>query len=45
MADLRSADGDTLTEVNSGNRLAVRKLLHLSDLPLLARFARKRFGG
>ena len=45
MADLRSADGDTLTEVNSGNRLAVRKLLHLSDLPLLARFARKRFDG
>ena len=45
MADLRSADGDTLTEVNNGNRLAVRKLLHLSDLPLLARFARKRFGG
>ena len=45
MADLRSADGDTLTEVNGGNRLAVRKLLHLSDLPLLARFARKRFDG
>ena len=45
MADLRSADGDTLTEVNNGNRLAVRKLLHLSDLPLLAKFARSQFGG
>ncbi|MFC7142421.1 digeranylgeranylglycerophospholipid reductase [Halosimplex aquaticum] len=42
MADLRRADGDTLAKVNDGNRLAMRDLIHLSDLPLLARFARER---
>ncbi|MEF8852184.1 MAG: digeranylgeranylglycerophospholipid reductase [Haloarculaceae archaeon] len=45
MADLRSAEGDTLTAVNNGNKLAARKLLHLSDLSLLARVAREQFGG
>jgi digeranylgeranylglycerophospholipid reductase len=45
MADLRAADDDTLAAVNSGNRLAARRLLHLSDLGLLARVARKQFGG
>jgi digeranylgeranylglycerophospholipid reductase len=44
MADLRAADGDTLAKVNDGDRLAMRNLLHLADLPLLARFARERLG-
>lgn len=44
MADLRSADGDTLAKVNNGDRLAMRNLLHLDDLPLLARFAKQRLG-
>jgi len=42
MADLRAADGDTLQRVNSGDRLAMRKLFRASDLPLLAKFARQR---
>jgi len=44
MADLRRADGDTLAKVNNGNRLAMRDLIHLDDLPLLVRFARERLG-
>ncbi|MFB6164832.1 MAG: digeranylgeranylglycerophospholipid reductase [Haloarculaceae archaeon] len=43
MADLRSADDDALAAINGGNPLAMRKLFHLSDLPLLAEFARRRF--
>ena len=42
MADLRRTDTETLSEINGGNRLAFRKLLHLSDLPMLARFAKHR---
>jgi len=42
MADLRAADGDTLAEVNKGNKLAMARLLHLSDLPILARYVRQR---
>jgi digeranylgeranylglycerophospholipid reductase len=42
MKDLQEADGDTLREINNGNRLAVRKLLHFSDLPMLATFARNQ---
>ena len=42
MADLNRTDEDTLTKVNDGDRLAIRKLLHLDDVPLLARFARQR---
>jgi digeranylgeranylglycerophospholipid reductase len=44
MSDLRSAGEDVLTEVNNGNRLAARKLLHLSDIPLLTDVARKQLG-
>ncbi|MCU4800161.1 NAD(P)/FAD-dependent oxidoreductase [Halobacteria archaeon HArc-gm2] len=44
MADLRATDEDTLEQVNNGNRLAMRNLMHLSDLPLLAQFARDRLG-
>jgi digeranylgeranylglycerophospholipid reductase len=42
MRDLQRSDKDTLTAVNSGDRLAISKMLHLSDLPTLARFARRR---
>jgi digeranylgeranylglycerophospholipid reductase len=43
-ADLRAADGDTLSRANEGDKLAMTKLLHLSDLPLLARVARQHAG-
>ncbi|WP_276271293.1 digeranylgeranylglycerophospholipid reductase [Haloarcula litorea] len=42
MADLRQTDDDVLTEINNGNRAAFRQLFHLSDLPLLAKYARQR---
>jgi len=44
MADLSRVDGDTLAEINAGNKLAMRHIIHLSDLPMLARFARHRAG-
>ena len=44
MRDLRSADENTLRQVNGGNLLRLRKLLHLSDLPILAKFTRQRVG-
>jgi digeranylgeranylglycerophospholipid reductase len=43
MADLRQLDVDTLSDINSGNSLALRKLLHLSDIPTLAKYLRQRF--
>jgi digeranylgeranylglycerophospholipid reductase len=42
MADLNSMDGDLLATANSGSKRALAKLMHLSDLPLLARFAKER---
>jgi digeranylgeranylglycerophospholipid reductase len=42
MADINRADGDTLEAVNRGNKLAMRNLVHLSDIPLLAKYARNR---
>ena len=44
MADLQAADQGLLDEVNHGNKLAMVKLMHLSDLPTLVRYARQRFG-
>jgi digeranylgeranylglycerophospholipid reductase len=44
MRDLRRAGTDTLSKANKGDLLAMRKLFHLSDLPLLADFARQEFG-
>jgi len=43
--DLRRLDCDTLARANRGEKLAIAKLLHLDDLPFLARFARHRLGG
>ncbi|MFB6141895.1 MAG: digeranylgeranylglycerophospholipid reductase [Halorientalis sp.] len=45
MRDLQRADGETLARVNDGDLLAMRNLVHLSDVPMLARFARHRLAG
>jgi digeranylgeranylglycerophospholipid reductase len=42
MADLNRTDEDTLAAVNDGDPLAMRKLFHLSDLPLLRKYAGQR---
>jgi digeranylgeranylglycerophospholipid reductase len=42
LRDLQRLDDDTLSEANQGNKLANARLLHVDDLPLLARFARQR---
>jgi digeranylgeranylglycerophospholipid reductase len=44
LADLVRTDRNTLRDINNGNLLALRHLLHLSDIPLLTRFARYRLG-
>lgn len=40
LADMHACATEDLAAINAGNRLAIRKLLHVSDLPLLARFAK-----
>jgi digeranylgeranylglycerophospholipid reductase len=42
MADLRAAGDDVLRKINNGHKMEVRNLLHLSDLPMLARFAKRQ---
>ena len=44
MRDLNRADGDTLTRVNNGDKMAMRKMFHLSDLPMLAQFVQQHVG-
>jgi digeranylgeranylglycerophospholipid reductase len=44
MSDLRKTDVDTIADVNSGNKLAFRHLLHLSDIPMFTKFLRKQIG-
>ena len=44
MRDLNRMDQDTLAQANQGNKRAIAKLLHLSDLPMLASFAREYYG-
>jgi len=44
MADLRQSGEDTLRKVNNGDPLAIRNLVHLSDLPMLAKFTRNQLG-
>ena len=41
MRDLQSTDDGVLAEANRGNKRAMAKLLHASDIPLLARYARE----
>jgi digeranylgeranylglycerophospholipid reductase len=43
MEDLRRTDSDSLAEINGGNKLAFRKLLHLSDIPMFLQFARQQW--
>jgi digeranylgeranylglycerophospholipid reductase len=42
MRDLAEADENTLAKANAGNLKAMRDLLRLRDVPLLAKFARER---
>jgi digeranylgeranylglycerophospholipid reductase len=44
LRDLRNVDIDTLSKVNRGSKRAIAKLLHLGDIPFLAKFARHRMG-
>ncbi|MFP4175317.1 MAG: FAD-dependent oxidoreductase [Halobacteriales archaeon] len=41
MRDLRAADDETLRRANEGSKRAMMKMLHLSDLPTLARVGRR----
>jgi digeranylgeranylglycerophospholipid reductase len=42
MQDLQNAEENTLAKANAGNLSAMRKLVRLRDVPLLAKFARER---
>ena len=42
MQDLQNAEENTLAKANAGNLTAMRKLIRLRDVPLLAKFARER---
>jgi len=42
MNDLNAMDIDTLSDANDGSIRSLAKLIHLDDLPLLARFAKQR---
>jgi digeranylgeranylglycerophospholipid reductase len=44
MGDLNRLDEDALAAANAGKRRALLKLTHLTDLPLVARFAKERLG-
>jgi len=43
LTDLNRFDQDTLTRVNNGDPLAIRKVVHLSDLPLLGEYVEYKF--
>jgi digeranylgeranylglycerophospholipid reductase len=45
MRDLQETDDDVLAKANRGEKAGMARLLHLDDLPLLAKYARERFGG
>jgi digeranylgeranylglycerophospholipid reductase len=45
MADLRQLGRETLAQANAGRKREILKLLHLNDLPTLARLARRGIGG
>ena len=40
MRDLAALDDDTLSKANAGNKLAIARLLHLRDIPMLKEFAK-----
>jgi digeranylgeranylglycerophospholipid reductase len=43
LSDLNRLDHDTLARANAGDKRAIMKLLHLRDVPLLARFANQYY--
>jgi len=45
MQDIRKLGRETLAKANAGRKRAIMKLLHLDDLPTLARLARRGIGG
>lgn len=45
MADLGRLDDGTLAKANDGNPLAIARLLHLRDIPMLARFGKSIVAG
>jgi digeranylgeranylglycerophospholipid reductase len=44
VGDLNDLDDDTLAEANAGNKLAIVRLLHTDDAPLLYEFAKEHYG-
>jgi digeranylgeranylglycerophospholipid reductase len=44
MRDLQQAEENTLEQANQGEKASMAKLLHLSDVSLLAKFAREQLG-
>jgi len=44
MRDLQETDDDILAKANRGEKAGMARLLHLDDVPLLAKYARERFG-
>jgi len=44
MRDLRKTEENTLEKANQGEKASMAKLLHLDDIPLLAKFAREQLG-
>ena len=45
MQDMRRLGRETLAKANAGKKRAILKLLHLDDLPTLAKLARRGIGG
>jgi digeranylgeranylglycerophospholipid reductase len=45
MQDMRRLGKETLAKANAGKKRAMLKLLHLDDLPTLAKLARRGIGG
>jgi digeranylgeranylglycerophospholipid reductase len=45
MEDMRRLGRETLAKANAGKKRAILKLLHLDDLPTLAKLARRGIGG
>ena len=43
MRDLQETDDDILAKANRGEKAGMARLLHLDDVPLLAKYARERF--
>ncbi len=44
MSDLNRLDEDTLSKANNGNPIAIAKLLHVDDLPMIGKFLKQELG-